>query len=309
MGAVFTLSVEGVIGVTDAVAQAVRRDPGRPRKLGDSLADACPVGSVLTGPEGWAIADALVTRIGSLLPRLIEEEDPLLLFSALRHISPGLWRRSPELHNACRSVAELAVHSGGAWGTRPNYDDLWTFTPRTIEVAADLVAGATAMVTALALRRRVAKGQTVKVARLAPIVFIPDKSDDIDRLVDVRDRRVREDPNDFARVSGLSIELDPADHNHRILAASWVAPDEFDPAVGEQASAARGELPALPEEVARQGSELTLTTEIASSQQSTTPCGSRSASGSRPSTPSLRRSQRRSCDGQVPPHCRITDGR
>lgn len=245
-----TLNVEGVEGVSAAVTIALQRDRHRPRDLERHLRAVCKGGEELEGADGWAVANNIVSVVAGQLPLIVGGCNGLVLFSALRHLSPSLWLSAPLTHEACRGVAETTVHRSADWSTIPDEGDCWSFPPRIIEVLADLSAASMMLVTALSARRRIAKGQRVSVRRLVPLEFRRAQGAIAD-LIEVRDTRVMNDRNALAGVSGLSVVA--GEHNHRVLAAEWVSTEEFHPVHGPAASAERGEVAPLPGDVARQG--------------------------------------------------------
>ena len=246
--------------VSNVIAKQITREEREGGRLSQLISDLVRPGDLLVGDDGFERAARLSDELDSELKLLLSGRDGLKMFAALRHVSPRLWVLTPRSHNAIRRTAELAVHRYATWPERvclPYHLPRWT-GPSLTRVAS-VLAVAQAFSNTLSARRRIAKGQLIRVASIAPFQFDFDQGTALNRLIDLRDDRISQDGNLLATLGGL---LTPANdplvmpRDWRIVAAEWVAPNEFFPGLEGQLPLERmgdGSWISLLDRIVRQG--------------------------------------------------------
>lgn len=230
--------VAGVHEVSAVIAKQITREEREGSRLSQLISDLVRPGDLLVGDDGFERAARLSAALDKELKILLSGRDGLKMFAALRHVSPRLWVHTPRSHDAIRRTAELAVHRYATWPERiclPYHLPRWT-GPSLVRVAS-VLAVAQAFANTLSARRRIAKGQVIRVASSAPFIFDFDQGTALNRLIDLRDDRISQDGNPLATLGGL---LTPANdpfvmpRDWRIVAVEWVAPNEFLPGLQGQ---------------------------------------------------------------------------
>lgn len=176
-----------------------RRTGSLPDLLRRGLAES----TELVGPRGYAVVQTTLDALDDEFYRLLHNQPAVELWTCLRHVSPGYWAVSGwDTHQGVRRIAELAVEKFGRWDGFTTLPYSWSDSH--VRVAGRCLALAEAYYNLLSARRRIAKGQTAVVAEWGPLWIDFTDDSDLDRLIDVRDRRSGADRNPFARLGSVA---------------------------------------------------------------------------------------------------------
>jgi hypothetical protein len=190
-----------------------------------------PEGTELSGQGGFVQLTEFCAALELQLADTIHGLNGLELFEGLRRVSGRLWARSPiGTETAVRSVAELAVHRYGDW-TRCRKPDEPLHSWRHSEVGslAAIVVLAETYATALAVRRRIAKGQSVTVTSCDPLMYDAAHDEQLGRMIQLLDARSARSTNRLGTV-GAQWPLDATtDDEPWILAAHLTKQAARDP--------------------------------------------------------------------------------
>lgn len=156
----------------------------------------------LVGEQGYSTCQSALNALDSEFERLLSGHRAAPVWTCVRNVSPIYW--APEAwqaHSQCRRIAEIAIERHCSWDYSGPLPSEWGSSE--IRVAGRCFATAEAYNNVLVARRRIAKGQTGRVADWSPLNVEFDDQDDIDRLIDLRDRRAQLEDNPLASLASL----------------------------------------------------------------------------------------------------------
>lgn len=237
-------SVVGVDEVTIAINKRLLIERQGGGRLSSAKARIVRPGDILVGESGFNRAVQLCDALEEELRALLTGRDGLKLFAVFRHISPRMWANSPRgdaVHQATRRVAEVAVHRYACWPEKVALPyHLPRISPQFLPRVAAVLVAAEDFANTLSIRRRIAKGQRVRIGKISPLDLVVDNQGSLGRLVDIRDSRVEQDSNLMGALGGvLTPSAGPTvgSHQQHIVAVKWIDPMEYlSAAAGTRAS-------------------------------------------------------------------------